>query len=446
MASYSLDEFLGAGVLKDMGSNFAEDGWDDVPTLKIIRADDMDALNLTDIQRDALELRIYLHNRSLMKYAERLEASGIGLIDLISMKPSELATKFRMRRNHVTTFVDTTMSCAIQLPPDLTRVSSGSRRRPSTASRCSDEGKELVSSKPVLKPPPFELHRSTLSESLVSSFVESYSKVSPVASSRPSNARKSNASDMGYESPTLLRPVDARKPNAPRGVFAAIPTARRMRGMVKAPTPDNIIKLSVLERVSVRQLAPDHKTGVDVRTMKGAKKPQPFKASNLWSEKATLFFCIRRPGCVMCRAEAHQLFARKPIFDALGVQLVAVLLEDIDEEVWAFWPRFWAGMVVLDEKRDFFRALGGGKLMKDNLFTGFCLNPLARLNWKRAMKTGIPGNARGEGLIKGGLFIVRRGKGGVSYQFAEKNFGDWAPLDEVLQVCHYMKNEGECGS
>ena len=37
--------------------------------------------------------------------------------------------------------------------------------------------------------------------------------------------------------------------------------------------------------------------------------------------------------CVMCRAEAHQLYARKPIFDAMGVQLVAVLNEYIDPEV-----------------------------------------------------------------------------------------------------------------
>lgn len=143
--------------------------------------------------------------------------------------------------------------------------------------------------------------------------------------------------------------------------------------------------------------------------------------------------------CVMCRAEAHQLFARKPIFDALGIQLVAVLLEDLDEEVWAFWPRYWAGVVVLDENRDFFRALGGGKLMKDNLFTGFLWNPIARFNFKRAMKTGVKYNAKGEGWIKGGLFIVRQGKGGVAYQFAEKNLGDWAPLHEVMQVCHIIK-------
>lgn len=43
------------------------------------------------------------------------------------------------------------------------------------------------------------------------------------------------------------------------------------------------------------------------------------------------FLVVHR--CVMCRAEAHQLYSRKPIFDAMGVQLVAVLNELIDAEV-----------------------------------------------------------------------------------------------------------------
>lgn len=35
----------------------------------------------------------------------------------------------------------------------------------------------------------------------------------------------------------------------------------------------------------------------------------------------------------MCRAEAHQLYSKKPIFDALGIQLFAVLHEHIESEV-----------------------------------------------------------------------------------------------------------------
>lgn len=37
----------------------------------------------------------------------------------------------------------------------------------------------------------------------------------------------------------------------------------------------------------------------------------------------------------MCRAEAHKLLSRKPIFDALGVQLFVVVHEHIESEVLA---------------------------------------------------------------------------------------------------------------
>nr|DAD31573.1 TPA_asm: hypothetical protein HUJ06_010424 [Nelumbo nucifera] len=148
------------------------------------------------------------------------------------------------------------------------------------------------------------------------------------------------------------------------------------------------------------------------------------KASELWRDKPVVLFCVRRPGCIMCRAEAHQLYARKPIFDALGVQLIAVLHEHIDTEVKDFWPHFWGGVVVHDQGMGFFKALGSGKLMKDTFITGFVFNPQAIANYKRAKATGLEQNFTGEGEIKGGLFIVGSGKRGIAYQFIERNFGD----------------------
>lgn len=35
----------------------------------------------------------------------------------------------------------------------------------------------------------------------------------------------------------------------------------------------------------------------------------------------------------MCRAEAHKLYSKKPIFDSLGINLFAVLHEHIESEV-----------------------------------------------------------------------------------------------------------------
>ncbi|XP_047960921.1 peroxiredoxin-like 2A [Salvia hispanica] len=137
----------------------------------------------------------------------------------------------------------------------------------------------------------------------------------------------------------------------------------------------------------------------------------------------------------MCRAEAHQLYSKKPIFDALGVQLFAVLHEHIDSEIKDFWPRYWGGVVLYDRGQEFFKALGGGKLLKDKFISGFLLNPRAIANYRRAKASGMQNNFKGEGEIKGGLFIVGKGKSGIAYQFIERNFGDWAPLPEVIDIC-----------
>jgi hypothetical protein len=96
-------------------------------------------------------------------------------------------------------------------------------------------------------------------------------------------------------------------------------------------------------------------------------------------------------------------------------------------------------MVVVDEKREFFKALGGGRLNKENAYTGIILNATSRANWKRARATGIENNSNGEATIKGGLYIIRAGNGGVAYQFVERNFGDWAPLEEVMNVCEEIQ-------
>lgn len=100
-----------------------------------------------------------------------------------------------------------------------------------------------------------------------------------------------------------------------------------------------------------------------------------------------------------------------------------------------FWPRYWGGAVLHDRGMEFFKALGGGKLKKEKFISGFLFNPRAIANYKRAKAMGVEQNFRGEGEIKGGLFIVGKGKTGIAYQFAERNFGDWAPLAEVTEIC-----------
>lgn len=75
---------------------------------------------------------------------------------------------------------------------------------------------------------------------------------------------------------------------------------------------------------------------------------------------------------------------------------------------------------------------------RENYLTGFFLNPTALSNFKRATATNFDWNVRGEGNIKGGMYILRAGSGGIAYQFVERNFGDWAPLDEVMEACEII--------
>ncbi|KAF2312762.1 hypothetical protein GH714_039938 [Hevea brasiliensis] len=315
MSSFSIEDFAGNGVLKELLQKLLEDGWDDVPTLKIMSAEDMDAINMTQRQKDALEIRSYLHDRALMQssinYDKSLEQS---LAD------------FKIKDGYIF-----------------------------------------------------------------------------------------------------------------KGIVAAGPAEPRACGCVQPPpVVDEVAPYAFIEKISVEKLAPEYKIGME--RLVNTKAP-PMKVLELWQDKPAVLLCIRRPGCIMCRAEAHQLYTKKPIFDALGIKLIAVLHEYIESEVKDFWPRYWGGVILYDRDRQFFKALGGGELLKDKFISGFIFNPRAIANYKRAKAMGIKQNFKGEGEIKGGLFVIGRGKTGIAYQFIERNFGDWAPLAEVIEICRKLQNQ-----
>lgn len=78
-------------------------------------------------------------------------------------------------------------------------------------------------------------------------------------------------------------------------------------------------------------------------------------------------------------------------------------------------------------------CLGDGKLLKDRFISGFLLNPIARTNYTKAM--GVDQNFRGEGEIKGGLFIIGSGKSGISYQSTCWGHRDLLPATGKSDFC-----------
>ncbi len=51
MGSFLMEDFVGGGSLKELVPKLLEEGWDDVPTLKLMNAEDMNAMNMTQRQK-----------------------------------------------------------------------------------------------------------------------------------------------------------------------------------------------------------------------------------------------------------------------------------------------------------------------------------------------------------------------------------------------------------
>lgn len=456
MGSFSMDDFVGNGILKEMLPKLREEGWDDVPTLKTMELEDMDAINMTQQYKDALEIRTYLHDRALMQYADKLESSGKTLSQLQALTVADLSSLFTMKRGHVARFTNRNHSSSqdylpiYPLPPRANKPQIPSRNNSTIKNdtRIAGSGEGPINAKkaPISNSSSSRLelfcpnypHRASSRNIIVSKDKLLSHKNSRNSSlKRRSFARSNTSSESSIEQ--SIADLTIKEGHVFKGVVAYSSAEPRACGCISPPpVVDNIAPYSAIENISVNKLTPEYKIGME-RLVEN--RAPPMKALELWKDKPAVFLCIRRPGCIMCRAEAHKLYAQKPIFDALGVQLFAVLHEQIESEVKDFWPRYWGGVVLLDKSMDFFKALGGGKLHKEKFFLGFLFNPRAIANYKRAKQMGIEQTFKGEGEIKGGLFLVGKGKSGIAYQFIERNFGDWAPLAEVIEVCIRMQNQ-----
>jgi hypothetical protein len=126
--------------------------------------------------------------------------------------------------------------------------------------------------------------------------------------------------------------------------------------------------------------------------------------------------------------------------------MIAVVKEDLDTQVKDFRDGYWSEEVFLDSDMEFFKALGGGEVRQP--FTSkfqlikTILNPWtqnrARSNFKRAGEKGIENVLGGDGLIFGGVYVVRP-DGKASYVFVEEQFGDHAPVEDVIEAVKAAK-------
>ncbi|KAL2918865.1 hypothetical protein HK105_201699 [Polyrhizophydium stewartii] len=161
-----------------------------------------------------------------------------------------------------------------------------------------------------------------------------------------------------------------------------------------------------------------------------------FDASDLLKEgKPVLFLVIRRPRCVLCREQAGELAKFKATIERCGVRMVGVLKEELGaDEFKAFWP----APLFVDDDKEFYKLVGRGSLHSAS--TVDYIAPQTLSNLARAKAKGYSGLTGGEGFIYGGLLIVKP-DGEISYQYAEKHWGDHAPVPEVIEACKALAPE-----
>jgi hypothetical protein len=119
-----------------------------------------------------------------------------------------------------------------------------------------------------------------------------------------------------------------------------------------------------------------------------------------------------------------------------SIKLYAVIKEvDVDDEGLSDFEKYFNhNDIFLDEKKEFHSALGNHSMLNQRLHSW---NPLTLYtDFKKLMgrmeKKGIKGNLKGEGLLKGGLFIVTP-TAGVVYQHHEVS-GTPMPYEEIENV------------
>ncbi|KAJ3323223.1 hypothetical protein HDV06_001990 [Boothiomyces sp. JEL0866] len=157
-------------------------------------------------------------------------------------------------------------------------------------------------------------------------------------------------------------------------------------------------------------------------------------------KKPTLFLIVRRPGCFLCREQAAKVsFFRRDIIK-FGLDLVAIFKEELGTD--EFKPTYWRDSMYLDESREFYKFVNGGKISSSSVLG--LVHPESLKNGMRATNDGYTGNIVGEGFVLGGVCVVDK-DGNSVYEYAEKHFGDHAPIEQVLDACKQFAEDKGAG-
>lgn len=192
-----------------------------------------------------------------MQYADKIEAYGKSLPELLNLSTMDLSAQFDMKRGHIARFVNRT-----RCDDSFKLRAIAARRRTSMIHR--DDS----------------IPKSSLGSSNSSSTMRSH-------------VRSNATSDRSLEQ--SIADMKIKDGYVFKGIVASEPAEPRACGCVKPPPPvsDQVAPYSAIENISVQKLTPEYKIGMEPLVK---SKAPPLKASELWRDKPAVILCLRRPG------------------------------------------------------------------------------------------------------------------------------------------------------
>jgi hypothetical protein len=190
-----------------------------------------------------------------MQYADKLEASGKGLPELLSLSTTDLSAQFDMKRGHIARFIDRT--------------------------KCDDSFK--LRAMMVRRRSSMMYRHESIPKNLASNGSNSMMRM---------QIRSNATSDRSFEQ--SLTELKIRDGYSFKGIVASEPAEPRACGCVQPPpVSDQVAPYAAIENISVQKLTPEYKIGMEP-LMK--MKTPPMKVAELWRDKPAVFLCLRRPG------------------------------------------------------------------------------------------------------------------------------------------------------
>lgn len=139
----------------------------------------------------------------------------------------------------------------------------------------------------------------------------------------------------------------------------------------------------------------------------------------------------------MSRHEAGELWKRRADFEKVGARMVAIVKEDIGDELTQFEQAVWqGGDIFLDNNLHLFNAIWGMMGFLWKVMTGRVLHKA-----KAATAAGYKGTNIGEGLGKGGMYIVKKG-GEPVFTYQEQELGTHADLEAMVRAAQGVLETG----